>query len=169
MSNVFHSFLNNHVASGKFKNQTRPILVNNWEGTYFNFNEEKINQILDAAQPLGIEMFVLDDGWFGERENDKTSLGDWFENLKKLPNGLKGIAENVHAHNMQFGLWFEPEMISVESDLFKTHSNLRLGESNRPLTKSRDQYLLDFSSDEVVNLIFTQITNILDNVDIDYI
>lgn len=169
MSNIFHSFLNNYVARGNFQNKSRPILINNWEATYFDFNENKINEILDTAKPLGIEMFVLDDGWFGHRNNDKTSLGDWVENIEKLPHGLKGISKNVHNHQMQFGLWFEPEMISEESDLFKNNKNIRLGDPTRSLTKSRDQYLLDFSSKKVVNLIFKKITKILDSVEIDYI
>ncbi|MCT3399988.1 alpha-galactosidase [Lentilactobacillus hilgardii] len=169
MSNTLHKLLRNRVARGKYMHQQRPILINNWEATYFDFNADKIQNILDSAAPLGIEMFVLDDGWFGHRNDDKSSLGDWFVNKNKLPKGLKDISNRVHQKGMSFGLWFEPECISEDSNLFKMHPEYVLGVPGRPRTVSRDQYVLDFSRQDVIDNIYQQMSKILDNVPIDYI
>lgn len=171
LSLTYHKLLRERVARGKYKYAKRPIVINNWEATYFDFNATKIKKIIDAAAPLGIEMFVLDDGWFGKRDDDKTSLGDWYEYIDKLSDGggLVKLADMVHAKNMQFGLWFEPEMISADSKLYRAHPDYALAIDNRGMTPSRDQYVLDFSRKEVVDNIFDQICKILDEVTIDYI
>lgn len=171
LSLTYHKLLRERVARGKFKYAKRPIVINNWEATYFDFNATKIKAIIDKAAPLGIEMFVLDDGWFGKRDDDKSSLGDWYEYVDKLSDGggLANLAEMVHKKNMQFGLWFEPEMISADSKLYRQHPDYALTIDNREMTPSRDQYVLDFSRDEVVDNIFNQICQILDTVKIDYI
>ncbi len=135
----------------------------------FDFDTEKIQKILDNAAPLGIEMFILDDGWFGHRDDDNSSLGDWFEHATKLRGGLKALSQQVHDRKMKFGLWFEPEMISEDSELYKKHPDYALQVPGRGMTPSRGQYVLDFSRKEVVDNIFNQMTKILDNVDIDYV
>lgn len=169
MSQTYHHLLRERVARGRFQYADRPILINNWEATMFNFNEEKITKIVKDAQPLGIEMFVLDDGWFGHRDNDNSSLGDWYVDQSKLPHGLQKLSKMVHNHGMQFGLWVEPEMISEDSDLFRTHPDYALQEPNRGISPSRDQFVLDFSRQDVVDNIYHQLSNLLDSVDIDYI
>lgn len=169
MSQSYHSLLRDRVARGKHRNAERPILINNWEATYFDFDEDKLQEILDAAAPLGVEMFVLDDGWFGHRNDDNSSLGDWFVNKNKLPEGLTKIAQQTRAKEMKFGLWFEPENISEDSELFKAHPEWVLGVPQRGRTLSRNQYVLDFSQPDVVENLFQQMTAILDKVPVDYI
>src|SRR5699024_9468831 len=115
----------------------------NWEGTYFDFTEEKLLDMAETAAEVGIELFVLDDGWFGKRDDDTTSLGDWFVDDRKLPNGLKHLSESIRAKGMKFGLWFEPEMISEESELFKKHPDWVIHTPGRPRSRGRDQMVLD--------------------------
>lgn len=169
MSQTFHDVLQNRLARGKFKHADRPILINNWEATYFDFNTDKIKAIVDGAADLGIELFVLDDGWFGKREDDTSGLGDWFENTDKLSGGLAGISDYVHGKNMSFGLWFEPEMVNADSDLYRTHPDYALQIPNRSISTSRDQYVLDFSRKDVRETIIARMRHILDTVNIDYI
>lgn len=169
MSGNLHHLLRERVARGEHQLKERPILVNNWEATYFDFDSKKIEQIVDEAAELGIEMFVLDDGWFGHRDSDNSSLGDWFEYEGKLKSGLKGIADYVHEKGLQFGVWFEPEMISVDSKLYEEHPDYLMQEPNRTPSSSRDQHLLDMGRKEVRQNIEQQICRILDEVPIDYI
>ena len=170
MSQAYHHLLRERVARGRFQYAPRPIVINNWEATYFNFDAAKLDAILAQAAPLGIEMFVLDDGWFGHRDSDNSSLWDWYEYTGKLkPDGLFGLAQRVHAQNMQFGLWLEPEMISKDSKCYQAHPDYALQVPERAMTPSRDQYVLDFSRPEVVTAIYEQIAKILDEVPIDYI
>lgn len=169
MSQEYHRFYQNQLIRSKHNFLERPILINNWEATYFDFTEEKLHQLADEAAAAGIELFVLDDGWFGKRDNDRSSLGDWVEYESKLPHGLKGLSEYVHIKGMQFGLWFEPEMVSRESELFKNHPDWILGAKNRNPSLSRNQYILDFSRREVRENIIEQIRKILNDVPIDYI
>jgi len=169
MSATFHDLYNYHLVRGKYKLEQRPILINNWEATYMDFDEEKIMKIVEEADKVGIELFVLDDGWFGARNDDTTSLGDWFENKAKLKNGLKGLADKVHEKGMKFGLWFEPEMISEESELFREHPDWAIGIPGRSRSPQRDQYVLDFARKDVRANIYSQMKCILDTVDIDYI
>ena len=169
MSQAFHSIIHERIMRSKFKNEVRPILVNNWEATYFDFNEDKLKTIVDDAKKLGIERFVLDDGWFGHRDDDNSSLGDWNVFKKKFPNGLDHFADYVHDRGLKFGLWFEPEMISVDSDLYQKHPEYLMHVPNRKPSPSRNQYLLDLGRKEVRDNIFAQMEHILDSQKIDYI
>lgn len=169
MSKSFHQFIKKHIIPRKFATKNRPVLINNWEGTYFDFTEEKLKDMIDISADLGIELFVLDDGWFGKRDDDTTSLGDWHLHQEKLPNGLNAIADYVHDKGMQFGLWFEPEMISEESNLYEKHPDWALQVPDRSLSTGRSQYVLDFSREDVREHIYDQMLKILKNVEIDYI
>ena len=169
MSKTYHDLFNHHLIRGEHQLKERPVLINNWEATYFDFDDAKIRGIVDEAQALGIEMFVLDDGWFGERKDDHRSLGDWYEFEGKLEQGLEGIAQYVHDKGMKFGLWFEPEMISKDSDLHRAHPDWVLSVPGRPRSLSRQQHVLDFSRADVRDHIYQQMTAIIDRVPIDYI
>lgn len=169
MSQTFHDVLQNHLTRGKFRHADRPILINNWEATYFDFNTDKLKAIIDGSAELGIELFVLDDGWFGKREDDTSGLGDWIENTDKLAGGLAGISDYVHDKNMSFGVWFEPEMVNADSDLYRAHPDYALQTPNRSISTSRDQYVLDFSRKDVRETIIARMRHILDTVNIDYI
>jgi alpha-galactosidase len=161
MSQKFHAFYSKHLISQKWINENRPVLVNNWEATYFDFNEEKIMKLATISKKIGAELFVLDDGWFGKRNNDKSSLGDWFCNLDKLPGGLKGLSEKVCAIGLKFGFWIEPEMVSPDSDLFRMHPEWVIQVENRPLSYGRNQFVLDFSNNEVVDYICECISKVI--------
>lgn len=169
MSQTYHRFYNSHLIRGQYQLTERPTLINNWEATYFDFDEEKLEQIVDEAKVLGIELFVLDDGWFGARENDLTSLGDWYENKGKLASGLRGFAEKVHQKGLKFGLWLEPEMISEASELYRQHPDWVLKVPGRSPALSRSQFVLDFSREDVRKHIFDQLALLFNEVPIDYI
>lgn len=169
MSETFHNLFNHQLIRGKFKLQERPVLINNWEATYFDFDETKLTEIVDQARDLGIEMFVLDDGWFGKRKDDYTSLGDWFEYEGKIKSGLKRFAEKVHQKDMQFGIWFEPEMVSVDSELYREHPDWVLGVPDRGNSLSRSQLVLDFSRADVRENIYKKMQAIFNTADIDYV
>lgn len=169
MSQIHHELLRERIARGRHQFAERPILVNNWEATYFDFNSEKIKAIIDEAKELGIEMFVLDDGWFGKRDADNSSLGDWFEYEGKLTNGLREIADYAHSKGLKFGLWFEPEMISIDSELYRTHPDFLMQEPGRMPSASRSQHVLDFTRLDVRQTIEKQMRNILDTIPLDYI
>ncbi len=169
MSRILHRFYRRHLIHGEWANKKRPLLINNWEATYFNFDEEKLLNIASAAKELGIEMLVLDDGWFGHRANDKSSLGDWYVFEEKLPAGLSSLSDKLHAMGMLFGLWFEPEMVSPDSDLYRAHPDWCLHIDGRDRTLRRNQLVLDFSRPEVVDFIYDSMCKILDSTRIDYI
>ncbi|MFJ7727459.1 alpha-galactosidase [Neobacillus sp. NPDC097160] len=169
MSRTFHKLLRTRVCRGIYRDKTRPILINNWEAAYFNFNEKKIKEIADAGENLGIELFVLDDGWFGYRNNDKSSLGDWVVNKEKLPNGLAGLADYMRKKNMKFGLWVEPEMVSPDSDLYRKHPDWCLHVPGRSRTLSRNQLVLDLSREEVCDFLLETLTNIFTSAPISYV
>lgn len=169
MSQVYHELYQKRLARGKYRDQVRPILVNNWEGTYFDFDEDKIVSMASTAKKLGIELFVLDDGWFGKRNDDTTGLGDWYPNLNKLPNGIKGLSEKVEALGLKFGLWIEPEMVSHDSDLYRQHPEWTLATPQRPSSHGRNQYILDFSNDEVVDAIYDMLYKVISESSISYI
>lgn len=169
MSRTFHDFYRTRLVRGNFRDTERPILVNNWEATYFDFNAEKILEIAKTGQELGIELFVLDDGWFKNRNDDTTSLGDWFVDEKKLPFGLDNLSEQVNELGIKFGLWFEPEMISVDSDLYREHPDWCLHIPNRNRSESRNQLLLDLSREDVCEEIITRVSDVLSNVPISYV
>lgn len=169
MSQNFHSLFRKHLSRGKFRDQERPVLLNTWEASYFNFTQDSILSLARAAQPLGIEMLVLDDGWFGHRNDDRSSLGDWYVNTEKLPNGLDGLAKEINALGMKFGLWFEPEMVSPDSDLYRQHPDWCIHVPNRARTLWRNQLVLDLSRDDVCDYIIESVSNILKSANIEYV
>ncbi|SER89878.1 alpha-galactosidase [Gracilibacillus ureilyticus] len=169
MSQRYHNLYQTRLARGKWRDQVRPILTNNWEGTYFDFNEEKIVEMAKQSQELGVELFVLDDGWFGKRNDDTTSLGDWFVDYDKLPNGITGLAEKITALGMDFGLWFEPEMVSKISELYKKHPDWLIHVPDRNLSHGRNQYVLDFSRKEIVDALYEMMSAILRDAKISYV
>ncbi len=166
MSQTFHNLYNERLIKRHYHH---PIVVNNWEATYFGFNEEKLNGLLKAAKGLGIETFVLDDGWFGKRNNDECSLGDWKVNLEKLPGGLQKVAQMAKENGMKFGLWFEPEMISIDSDLYRAHPEYAIRVDNREHAVSRCQLVLDLSKAEVCDYVVESISALVDSIPISYI
>lgn len=169
LSHNFHKVIREHVCRGKYKLEERPVLINNWEATYFDFNEEKILKIAEQAAALGVDMLVLDDGWFGKRDNDCSGLGDWFVNEKKLNGGLGKLAEKIKSLGMKFGLWFEPEMVSEDSDLYRSHPDWAIKIPSRNPVRSRYQLVLDMTNPEVRDYLFVAISDILKNADISYI
>lgn len=169
MSHAFHNLYRKHLLRGNYRNKSRPILVNNWEGTQWDFNEEIILDIAKVAKDVGIELFVLDDGWFGDRNDDKTSLGDWYPNLKKLPNGISGLSKKINNLGLDFGIWIEPEMISKNSHLYQIHPEYTLKTPHRHTSHGRNQYVLDFSNCEVVDYIYNCLIKIIDDSHISYI
>ncbi|MFC0469700.1 alpha-galactosidase [Halalkalibacter kiskunsagensis] len=169
MSRTFHKLYRTRLCRGEFRDQTRPILINNWEATYFDFNEDKITDIARKGKDLGIELFVLDDGWFGKRDDDNTSLGDWFVDKNKLPNGLESLVDKVRDMDMQFGLWFEPEMVSENSELFREHPDWCIHVPDRKKSTGRNQLILDFSRKEVCDEIINRISAILSSAPITYV
>jgi len=169
MSQALHNLYRENLIPAQWRKQERPILINNWEATYFDFDEEKLLNIAKSAKELGIELFVLDDGWFGRRNDDTTSLGDWVEDVKKLPHGLDGLAEKIKALGLKFGLWFEPEMVSPNSDLFREHPDFAVGMPNQPRTLGRNQLVLDFSRQEIVDYLYEKISDIMEKTGLSYI
>lgn len=169
MSAVYHELYKNRLCRGKFRDTNRPILINNWEATYFNFKEEKLLEIAKVGRGLGLELFVLDDGWFGERDNDDCSLGDWVVDKNKLPNGLDSLVEKVNAMGMEFGLWFEPEMVCPISDLYKQHPDWCIHIKGRERTQIRQQLVLDLSKDEVCQYIINAVSEVLKSANITYV
>ena len=169
MSHIFHELYKNRLIRGPFRNRERPILINNWEATYFDFDSDTLLKLADEAVKLGIELFVLDDGWFGNRDDDLTSLGDWFPHPQKLPEGLKCLADAIIKKGLQFGLWFEPEMVSEKSSLFETHPDWCLQVKGRTLSTGRSQLILDYSRKDVQDYIIQTISNILEENPISYV
>lgn len=169
MSRTFHDLYRNNLIRGEYKDKRRPILINNWEATYFNFDTDKLIDIAKEASKLGIEMLVMDDGWFGHRDSDNSSLGDWFVYEKKLKGGLKYLVDEVNKLGMKFGIWFEPEMISPDSELYKAHPDWAIQIKGRPLTLCREQYVLDYSRKEVRDHVYGMMRKILDSANIEYI
>ncbi len=169
MSRTYHRLYRTRLCRGIHRDQERPILVNNWEATYFDFNAEKIESIAKSGAELGIELFVLDDGWFGKRNDDTTSLGDWVEDVNKLPEGLTKLAERVNALGLLFGLWFEPEMVSPDSDLYRKHPDWCIHVEGRRRTEARTQLILDLSRQEVCDYLYESISKIFVNVSISYV
>lgn len=169
LSHNFHKVIREHVCRGKYKLTERPVLINNWEATYFDFNEEKILKIAEQAASLGVDMLVLDDGWFGKRDDDCSGLGDWFVSEEKLNGGLGKLAEKIKSLGMKFGLWFEPEMVSEDSDLYRSHPDWAIKIPSRNPVRSRYQLVLDMINPEVRDYLFGAISDILKNADISYI
>ncbi|MCQ4088379.1 alpha-galactosidase [Saccharibacillus sp. JS10] len=169
MSRTYHKLYRTRLSRGEFRDKARPVLVNNWEATYFDFNAEQIKGIAAAGQELGIELFVLDDGWFGQRDSDSSSLGDWFENKRKLPDGLAKLAQEITSTGMEFGLWFEPEMVSPNSELYRAHPDWCLHVPNRSRTEGRGQLVLDLSRQDVCDYIVESVSNVLQSAPITYV
>jgi len=169
MSDALHGLYRERLARGTWRDAPRPVLINNWEATYFGFDESKLVEIASSARDLGVELFVLDDGWYGQRDSDDSSLGDWFVDRRKLPNGLDGLAANVEALGIRFGLWIEPEMVSQRSRLFEAHPDWAIGVPGRPRTESRQQLVLDLSRPEIVDHLFGALSDVLASAPISYI
>ena len=169
MTRTFHNLYREHLIRSPYLHQKRPILINNWEATYFDFDEKKLLDIAKEASQLGIEMLVMDDGWFGHRSSDNSSLGDWFVNENKLKGGLHQLVENVKQTGMKFGIWFEPEMISPDSELFKKHPDWAIQIPGREITQSRAQYVLDLTRDEVIDGVYQMVSDVLHSADISYV
>ncbi len=169
LSQTYHALYNNHLVRGRWKNHARPILLNNWEATFMDFTQESILKIAAKAKEAGAELFVLDDGWFGARNDDRAGLGDWVENRKKLPGGMKELAQKINDLGLEFGFWIEPEMVSPDSDLYRAHPDWAFAVPGRTPALGRHQYVLDFSRDEVVDYIFDMLFQVIDGANISYI
>ena len=164
-----HDFVNKHVIRAEFQYSERPIVINNWEATFFNFNRRKLLALARKAKRLGVEMFVLDDGWFGKRNNDKAGLGDWVVNKRKLPGGIKSISNAIHRMNMKFGLWFEPECVNPDSDLYRAHPEWAISVPGRDPSFSRNQLVLDLTRQDVRDYIVESVSAVLDSAQIEYV
>jgi len=169
MSDRYHRFVRERIFPPGFYNTARPVLFNNWEATYFDFDEKKLEALAEKAADLGVELFVLDDGWFGERESDETSLGDWYTNEKKLPGGLVALGKNIESLGMVIGLWVEPEMVSRNSKLFEKHPDWCLHIPGRPVAEGRKQLILDLTREEVQEFIIKTLDGILSSAPISYV
>lgn len=169
LSQNLHRCYRTHLCRGKFRDKVRPVLVNNWEATYFQFTGEKIYQLAKQAADLGIEMLVLDDGWFGKRNDDNASLGDWVVNEEKMGGSLGELIKKINGLGVEFGIWVEPEMISEESRLYKAHPDWALALPGRKPVRSRNQLVLDYSRKDVVDYIFQSLCNVLDQGNITYV
>ena len=169
LSQSFHRLYQRRLARGYWRDRPRPVLINNWEATYMDFTEEKILRIAEKARELGVELFVLDDGWFGGRNTEHAGLGDWVPNRNKLPGGIRGLSEKIEGLGMKFGLWFEPEMVNRDSDLYREHPDWILRTPDRPSCHGRFQYVLDFSRKEVVDHVYRMMEKILSDARISYI
>jgi alpha-galactosidase len=169
MSRTYHTLLRTRVCRGVYRDKSRPILINNWEATYFDFNEKKLKDLADAGKELGMELFVLDDGWFGHRDNDKSSLGDWVVHKKKLPHGLEGLSDYIRKKGLKFGIWVEPEMVSPDSDLYRQHPDWCLHVSGRNRTMSRNQLVLDLSREDVCDALIEMLTKVFNSAEISYV
>ena len=169
MSQALHDLYRNHLMQGEWKSKPRPILLNNWEATYFDFNEEKLLKIASKAKEVGVELFVLDDGWFGARNDDYRGLGDWFVNTKKLPSGVTGLADKVEAMGLKFGIWVELEMVNKDSNLYRNHPDWLIGTPERFECHSRHQHVLDMTRDDVVDYLYDCMDKLLSGAKISYI
>lgn len=169
MSRSYHDFYRSHMIRSIYNHKKRPILINNWEATYFDFDTEKLLDIARTAKKSGIEMLVMDDGWFGYRNNDDSSLGDWQVNEEKLKGGLKYLVDQVNEIGLQFGIWFEPEMISPDSDLYRAHPDWAIQIEGREATQSRNQYVLDLSRKEVRDHVYECVARVLRSANIAYV
>ena len=169
MTRTFHDLYRNHLIRGEYKDKKRPVLINNWEATYFDFNTEKLLNIAREAKKFGIEMLVMDDGWFGKRNSDNGSLGDWVVNEEKIEGGLNYLVSEINKLGMKFGIWFEPEMVSPDSDLYRTHPDWVLEIPGRKAALCRNQYILDLTRTKVRDYVFNSLSNILNSANIEYV
>ena len=169
MSQTFHELFRRRLARGYWRERNRPVLINNWEATYFDISQEKLLALAEKAQEAGVELFVLDDGWFSKRTNDRAGLGDWFVNPERLPDGLGALAAKMRSLGLKFGLWFEPEMVSKDSQLYREHPDWLLAAPQRTGRHGRHQFVLDYSRPEVVEAIFEAMSAVIDEAQLDYI
>ena len=169
LSQQYHNCIRNHVCRSKYVHMSRPVLINSWEAAYFDFTGETIVNLAKEAASLGIDMVVMDDGWFGKRDDDNSSLGDWYVNEKKLGGSLSELIRRVHEQGVKFGIWIEPEMVNEDSDLYRAHPDWAIQSPGRKPIRSRNQLLLDFSRKEVRDQVFEQICAVLDQGEIDYV
>lgn len=169
MSRAYHDIFREHLINSRFVKAPRPIVINNWEGTYFNFNGEKLKRIADGVANTGVDTFVLDDGWFGKRDNDKSGLGDWFVNEEKMGEPLDSVIEYINGLGMKFGIWFEPEMINEDSDIYRAHPEYAIGAPDRPHSRGRNQCVMDITRKDVRDYIVDSINAIIRNHHIEYV
>ncbi len=169
LSYNMHSFIRDNIVRGKYKKKERPILLNSWEASYFDINKSGLLKLAKEGKNLGIELFVMDDGWFGERDDDSHSLGDWEVNEKKLPGGLAGLANEIKKLGMDFGIWVEPEMINVQSELYKKHPKWVIDIPGKPHSEGRNQRVLDLCNEEVQDFIIESMTKVFSSADISYV
>ena len=169
LSGTYHKLFRDHMCRGKFRNARRPVLLNTWEACYMDINEDIIGEIAEEAAKLGVELLVVDDGWFGVRNSDQCSLGDWYPNPEKLPNGIAGLAKRVNDAGCKLGIWFEPEMISRNSELFRNHPDWTLMIEGRPISQGRNQFLLDMSRQDVQDYLYDCISKVIADGNISYI
>ena len=169
MSRNMHAFVREHIVRGKWKDKIRPVLLNSWEAAYFDINEAKLLKLAKAAAKVGVELFVMDDGWFGDRNDDLRSLGDWTPNTKKLPNGVKGLCDKVNALGLDFGIWVEPEMVNVDSDLYRAHPDWCLAIPGKPHSEGRNQRVLDLCRKEVQDYIIEAMSGVFGSANIAYV
>ena len=169
MSRQFHRSIREHLIQDPFQGKRRPVLINNWEATYFNFDADKLVNFAKTAAPLGIELLVMDDGWFGKRDDDNSGLGDWTVNQKKLPGGLEALVPRIRELGMSFGIWIEPEMVNEDSQLYREHPDWAFRIPNRTPARGRNQLVLDFSRSDVRAHVYRQIKAVLSSADITYV
>ena len=168
-SENMHRFVRSHIVRGEWRDKERPVLLNSWEASYFNFTERSLVALAKSAKELGVELFVLDDGWFGERNDDLRSLGDWDPNPKKLPEGLKGLADKINELGLQFGVWVEPEMVNVDSDLYRAHPDWAMAIPDQPHSEQRHQRILDLSNPAVVDFLIDKMSEVFSSANISYV
>ena len=169
MSRNMHSFVREHVVRGEWAKKPRPVLLNSWEAAYFDINESGLLKLAKEGKDIGIELFVMDDGWFGERNDDSSSLGDWRVNRKKLPSGLKGLADKINGMGMSFGLWVEPEMVNVNSDLYRKHPDWVIQVPGSDQSEGRNQRILDLCRVEVQDYIINSMSQVFRSANISYV
>ena len=169
LSHNYHDLIREHILNQHWQKPERPVLINNWEATYYDFDEKKLVNLAKEAKDIGCDLFVLDDGWFGHRTSDAGSMGDWEVDKKKLPQGLDHLVQKIHDLDMKFGLWFEPEALSMDTKLYQEHPSWLLGNSKKHLSQGRNQYLVDFTNPAAVNFLFKKISKIIDQIHPDYI
>ena len=169
LSHNMHAFIRHHIVRGEWRDKARPVLINSWEANYFNISERKLLSLAKAAKDVGIELFVMDDGWFGHRNDDSSSLGDWFVNKDKLPGGLKGLCDKIKALGLDFGIWVEPEMVNKDSLYFESHPDHTLEIPGKDHSEGRNQRILDLTKKEVQDYIIDAMTKVFSSADISYV
>ena len=169
MSQRMHAFVRECIVRGEWKKKTRPVLLNSWEASYFDINEHKLLKLAKEGRDVGVELFVMDDGWFGERKDDKRSLGDWYVNKKKLPGGIERLCSKVNELGLDFGIWVEPEMVNVDSDLYRAHPEWVIEIPGKPHSEGRTQRILDLTNPAVVDYLIAKMSAIFSSANISYV